>query len=66
VIPDPALAGGHYITPCVLTDVNDDMRVAREEIFGPVVCVFPFDTESEVIERANDTEYGLAGGVFTR
>ena len=64
--PDPSLAGGRYISPCVLTDVNDDMRVAREEIFGPVVCVFPFDTEKEVTERANDSDYGLAGGIFTR
>ena len=42
------------------------MRVAREEVFGPVACLFPFDTEEEVVTRANDTEFGLAGGVFTR
>ena len=42
------------------------MTVAREEIFGPVVCVMGFDTEEEVIQRANDTEFGLASGVFTK
>lgn len=42
------------------------MRVAREEIFGPVLCVIPFDNEDEVIEMANDSEYGLGGGVWTQ
>ena len=66
VTPDPTLAGGHYMSPCVLTDLRDDMRVVREEVFGPVACVLPFDTEEEVLQRANDTEFGLAGGVFTK
>lgn len=57
---------GHWITPAVFADVTDDMAIAREEIFGPVMCVLEFDTEDEALARANDTEYGLAAGVFTR
>jgi betaine-aldehyde dehydrogenase len=49
----------------VFTGVTDDMVIAREEIFGPVASVLTFDTEDEVIARANDTDLGLAGGVFT-
>ncbi len=56
---------GFYIEPTVFADVTDDMTIAREEIFGPVMSVFEFETEEEVIARANDTELGLAGGVFT-
>ncbi|MDJ0771800.1 MAG: betaine-aldehyde dehydrogenase [Ilumatobacter sp.] len=62
----PGLDGGWFVEPTVLVDVTDDMRVAREEIFGPVMCVMPFDDEDEVVERANDTEYGLSAGVFSR
>ena len=62
---DPGLQGGYYVSPTVLT-VNDKMTIAREEVFGPVVCVMPFDTEEEVVDRANNTDYGLASGVFTR
>jgi len=51
--------------PTIFTDVTDEMTIAREEIFGPVLSVFEFNTEEEVIERANDTEYGLAAGVWT-
>ena len=50
----------------VFADVTDDMTIAREEIFGPVMSVLDFDTEEEAIARANATEYGLAAGVFTR
>ncbi|AXX98437.1 betaine-aldehyde dehydrogenase [Profundibacter amoris] len=56
---------GFYLWPTVLADVTDDMTVAREEIFGPVMSVLEFETEEEVIRRANDTAYGLSGGVFT-
>lgn len=56
---------GFYIEPTVFADVTDDMAIAREEIFGPVLSVLDFDTEEEALARANDTEYGLAAGVFT-
>lgn len=56
---------GFYLQPTVFADVTDDMTIAREEIFGPVMSVLDFDDEAEVIARANDTEYGLAAGVFT-
>ena len=59
------LEDGFFVEPTVFTDVRDDMRIAREEIFGPVMSVLSFETEDEVIERANDTEFGLAAGVFT-
>ncbi|MEZ5675627.1 MAG: betaine-aldehyde dehydrogenase [Thalassovita sp.] len=57
---------GYYIEPTVFADVTDEMVIAREEIFGPVMCVLDFEAEAEVLTRANDTEYGLAAGVFTR
>jgi betaine-aldehyde dehydrogenase len=56
---------GFYIQPTVFADVTDGMVIAREEIFGPVMSVLDFDDEAEAIARANDTPYGLAGGVFT-
>lgn len=56
---------GHFVQPTVFADVTDSMTIAREEIFGPVMAVLPFDTEDEVIARANDTDFGLAAGVFT-
>jgi betaine-aldehyde dehydrogenase len=58
--------GGFFVEPTVFTGVTDTMRIAREEIFGPVMSVLKFDAEEEVIERANATEFGLAAGVFTR
>ena len=56
---------GWYIKPTLLTHVNNNMRVAREEIFGPVVVAIAYDTLEEAIEMANDSEYGLSGGIFT-
>ena len=63
---DNELSGGIYISPCILTNAGDDATIAREEVFGSVATVFEFNTEEEVIRRANDTEFGLAGGVFTK
>jgi acyl-CoA reductase-like NAD-dependent aldehyde dehydrogenase len=57
---------GFYLTPTIFTNVRDDMTIAREEIFGPVLCIFQFETEAEVIARANNTPYGLAAGVWTK
>ncbi len=65
-LDSPALAGGQFIAPTVFADVRDEMRIATEEIFGPVVCVLPFDSFDEVVTRANATRFGLAGGVWTR
>ena len=57
---------GFYMQPTVFADVTDDMTIAREEIFGPVMAVLDFTDEDDVLARANDTEFGLAAGVFTR
>ncbi len=61
-----ALAAGNFVAPTVFAGVSDGMRIAREEIFGPVISALPFDALDEVVRRANDTPYGLAAGVFTR
>jgi phenylacetaldehyde dehydrogenase len=68
-----AVVGGHtmsregnYFEPTVMVNVNQQMRMVREEIFGPVVCVLAFSSETEVVKAANDTTYGLAGSVWTR
>lgn len=63
---DPKLKHGYYMTPCILANCRDDMTCVREEIFGPVMSILSFKTEAEVLERANDTTFGLAAGVFTR
>ncbi len=62
---DPALAHGHFITPTIFTNVHNQMRVAQEEIFGPVLCVIKYAREEEAIAQANDTIYGLAAGVWS-
>ena len=56
---------GFYIEPTVFRDVTNDMRIAREEIFGPVLVVIAYENEGEAIAIANDSEYGLGGGVFS-
>jgi len=65
-IETPGLEKGAFIEPTILADVTNTMRVAKEEIFGPVVCIIKFKTEEEVIRLANDSEYGLGGAVWTK
>ena len=60
------LGKGYFFEPTVFADVRNDMRIAQEEIFGPVMSAIPFDTEEEALEIANDTIFGLGGGVWTR
>jgi betaine-aldehyde dehydrogenase len=62
---DPELAKGYFYLPTIFTDVRRDMRVVREETFGPILTVERFGTEAEAIALGNDTEYGLSGGVWT-
>ena len=65
-ITTDGLEKGNFIRPTIFADVKNDMRIAQEEIFGPVVVIIPFDTEEEVIDMANDSIYGLGGAVWTR
>jgi acyl-CoA reductase-like NAD-dependent aldehyde dehydrogenase len=62
---DPELSGGYFVPPTIFTDVDNTARIAREEIFGPVMAVIPFSDEDEAIRIANDTTYGLAAAVWT-
>ncbi len=65
-VTEGALADGYFVEPTVFDGCADDMRIVREEIFGPVMAVLEFSDEDEVVARANDTPYGLSAGVFTR
>jgi aldehyde dehydrogenase (NAD+) len=65
-LADAGRAPGYFLPPTIFGDVTDDMTVAREEIFGPVLAALPFDTFDEVVRRANALPTGLAGGVWTR
>jgi acyl-CoA reductase-like NAD-dependent aldehyde dehydrogenase len=58
--------GGYYLPPTIVTQVDDDARITCDEIFGPVVSVYPFETEDELVLRANNTRYGLAAGLWTQ
>jgi aldehyde dehydrogenase (NAD+) len=61
-----ALAQGNWVEPTLFADVDNKSRLAQEEIFGPVLCVMPFDTEDEAVRMANDSPFGLAGTIYTR
>jgi acyl-CoA reductase-like NAD-dependent aldehyde dehydrogenase len=63
--PPAGLATGFYVSPTVFADVTPDMVVAREEIFGPVLCVMAYDTEDDAVAIANGTPYGLAAAVWS-
>ena len=61
----PGIKGGYYYAPTIFANVNNKMRIAQEEIFGPVVCVIKYDSDEEAVAIANDSIYGLGGGVFS-
>ena len=63
---DPALKGGFFVEPTVFADVTTKMRIAREEIFGPVMSVFKWSDEEQMFDQVNDVDYGLTGSVWTR
>jgi acyl-CoA reductase-like NAD-dependent aldehyde dehydrogenase len=64
--PTGTPSGGYFVEPTLFAGVDDDMKIAREEIFGPVLVAMPYESIEEVARRANDTEYGLAAGIWTR
>ena len=63
---DERLAGGYWVPPTIFADATNDVTIAREEIFGPVMTVIPFGDLEEVVRMSNDNEYGLAAAVWTR
>ncbi|MEU0490316.1 aldehyde dehydrogenase family protein [Nocardiopsis sp. NPDC006139] len=63
--PEPVEGPGYHVRPTVFADVGNDMRIAREEIFGPVLVLIPYDTEEEAVAIANDTDYGLSAAVWS-
>ncbi|WP_370628277.1 aldehyde dehydrogenase [Bordetella sp. BOR01] len=63
---DPALAAGLFVLPTIFGKVQSDMQIAREEVFGPVLCLIPFTSEDQAVAIANDTRFGLAAGVWSR
>lgn len=62
----PGITGGQFVEPTIFTGVSNNMRIAQEEVFGPVLSIIDFDTEEQAVEIANDTAYGLVAGVWTR
>jgi acyl-CoA reductase-like NAD-dependent aldehyde dehydrogenase len=66
ISPPSVPAGGYYLPPTIFTDVSDEACISKEEIFGPVMNIYRFDTEEELVQRANNTTYGLAAGLWTR
>ena len=63
--PPEGLDRGYYVRPTVFSDVTPEMTIAREEIFGPVLAIMPYDDEDDAVRIANDSDYGLAGGVYS-
>jgi aldehyde dehydrogenase (NAD+) len=63
--PD-GLSKGYYVKPTIFSNVRNDMTIAREEIFGPVLCILPYENEEQAVQIANDTPYGLAAYVWSK